>query len=250
MSSLNNRFSAYDEDDDDDFKAIRQKKIIHDDDDLVKSLIDDIDDGDDYEKVTKYKGEKESTKNYKQIEEDSIQIEDLNLEDEDSEDDSEAIDYIEKIKSFIFSINAKYIVLSVLFILVILTGKGFLSKSPEKERAQNAVQANTVHQVVAAETKTVWDTTAYLDYAEVVELPEDYYTDEMVVTKFKMIDQGTLSFYFSGIPKNFKKKVTFAVSAYEYNSVPSGGKIFIDYKVVSENNTDVITDISTSIKER
>lgn len=131
------------------------------------------------------------------------------------------------------------------------------SKKLEEQKKQTvtaSVSSSKSQQVKTVEktkieTVTVWDTKAELVYDEYVEMPEKYYSDEMIVSKFIVQDEACRSYYFSGIPKNFKKKITFPVTYTEYNSIASGSKIFVDYKVQKIDGKSVIVSIVTSIKE-
>lgn len=102
---------------------------------------------------------------------------------------------------------------------------------------------------IDAVTETVWGSRSDLNYVEYVDMPSRYFTDEMLVTKFVLEDESSALFYFSGIPKHFKRKITFPVTVTEYNKIPSGGKIFIDYRIYSKGGNDLITDVHTSLED-
>lgn len=151
-----------------------------------------------------------------------------------------------------FSSNIKGIVTGIVIIAVALFlvfAKSIIGGSNGDKTVQDIPEEMSVSADYRTMTETVWGTKATLDYTEFVTLPDNYYSDSMVVTKFIMIDGTTSMFYFSGIPMHYKKKIIFPVTVSEYNAVPSGGKIFIDYRIVKINGEDKITDISTSIKE-
>lgn len=168
----------------------------------------------------------------------------------EEEDDGKEPD--NKLSSFGKSMDKNKTKLIVSVIVVGLAVSAVFIMGLVKKDVKNvdkAAPAPPVEEEVIA-TETVWGTSANLNYAEYIEEPEKLYTDSMIITKFVLEDESSALYYFSGIPKNFKRKIVFPVTLAEYNSVPSGGKIFIDYRIISSDGVDRVTSISTSVEEQ
>lgn len=87
------------------------------------------------------------------------------------------------------------------------------------------------------------------DYTAYVELPEKFYKDTMVVSKYLKLDKGVCSYMFMGIPTNFKSDVAFAVDVDTYNSIANGAMVEIQYKVLTQNGKDYLTGVVVQIKK-
>lgn len=84
-------------------------------------------------------------------------------------------------------------------------------------------------------------------YPEYVDIPEQFYSDRMVVSKFTTMQDNTIAFFFMGIPDNFKQKVVFPVNATTYNQVANGSVIHIDYRIETHNGSDYLLDVVTNV---
>lgn len=177
---------------------------------------------------------------------DKLEIEDFdkkstdNLDDfEDEEDNGIAISDV--LSKFIPSSKKLKIILGILSALILAFVvfpkiAGIFHKKPVEESIAPNVQE--VQEVTTPSSNRI------TEFPEVVNLDKDTFTDEMIITKGVEYESNSIHYFFSGIPKHFKRKVRFYVTNEEYNQFPSGGKINISYKVEVRESDFYLTEVN------
>lgn len=165
--------------------------------------------------------------------------------DEDSGDDKS---YGKKIsKDQLIAVVIAAGILIFLFVFFVFTEPSTKEPSDDKGQ-QETVQEQSQASPVNVQEKIVYKyEEPPKDYTEYVEIPEKYYSDKLVVSKYATLTDNTVAFYFMGIPENFKQKIVFPVSVATYNQIANGSVLNIDYKVVSKNGSDFVIDVVTNI---
>lgn len=166
--------------------------------------------------------------------------------DDDDDDDDDSPTKSASIYQWITE-HLKGVITLVVLILLLLGNLGLkaLFKKPSKPVVE--VQSSSSVEVKQAEPEKNNTNNGVLMYEEYTEVPQEVYTDEMVVSKFFEVSETTCTYYFTGIPIHFKQKITFPVTYTQYNKVASGGKIFIDYKIKSIDGKDKVVDVTPTI---
>lgn len=150
----------------------------------------------------------------------------------------------------------KVIVILVLLFVVGFIGWLILPKAPTKvDKGKDKGAGSSVSEQAQTEPvkEVVKEKIVYKyeeppkQYFEYVDLPDKYYSDRVVISKFSTTADSTVAFYFMGIPENFKKKIVFPVSVETYNQVANGSVISIDYKVTSVDGSDYVIDVVTNV---